>query len=192
MQPLRCFIAIELPLPIREALAGAGEFVSEQLPSGAVRWVKPANIHLTIKFLGDTDPATLPQIGDVLDQVVLRFGQFELRLGKLGCFPNPRKPRIIWIGVDGDVHQLGQLQRAVEEGLEPLGWLPEGRRFHPHLTIGRVKDNRQVIEARLPWGHQPRTGSLTVAKISLIESDLRPTGAVYTIRHESLLAPPAG
>jgi len=105
MHPIRCFIAIELSLPIREALALAGEFVSGQLPSRAVRLVKPANIHLTLRFLGDTDPAVLPQISDSLDHAASQFEQFELQLGKLGCFPNPRKPRVIWIAVDGDVYR---------------------------------------------------------------------------------------
>jgi 2'-5' RNA ligase len=152
----------------------------------------PASIHLTLRFLGDTDPAALPKIGESLDRIAPQFGQFELQLGKLGCFPNDRKPRVIWIGVDGDVCRLEKLQRAVEEGLEPLGWLPEGRRFHPHLTIGRVNNSRQIVEAHLPWGKHFRTDSFTVAEISLIESDLRPTGAIYTTRRESYLAQPAG
>ncbi|UCG23847.1 MAG: RNA 2',3'-cyclic phosphodiesterase [Chloroflexota bacterium] len=177
-------------MPIREALAEAGLFVSEQLPPRAVRWVKPANIHLTLRFLGDTDLATLPQIGESLDQVASKFGPIDLRLGQLGCFPNARKPRVIWIGVNGDVRRLEKLHGDVEKQLQPLGWPPEGRRFHPHLTIGRAKDSRRVVAARLPWGEQLRTDSFTVANISLIESELQPTGAVYTTRHESVLAEP--
>ena len=190
MQSLRCFIAIELSTPICEALAEVGQFASELLPPGAVRWVKPASIHLTLRFLGDTDPAILPQIGDSLDQIALQFRQFELNLGRLGCFPNVRKPRVIWIGLEGDVDYLEKLQRAVEKGLEPLGWQPERRPYHPHLTIGRVKDSKRVVEARLPWGECRSTNSFTVAEISLIESDLRPTGAVYTARQRSSLTQP--
>jgi 2'-5' RNA ligase len=188
MSHIRCFIAIEMGPAVRQALAQVSELLSEQVESRAVRWVKPANIHLTLRFLGDTDPAAIIEIGESLDDIVSEFASFELGLAELGCFPNPRKPRVIWIGVGGDVGQLVALQQSVAERLARLGWEREGRRYQPHLTLGRVKDTRQVVESGLPWGKDLSVESFEVAKIRLIQSDLRPAGAVYTTRHESRLS----
>ena len=188
MSHIRCFIAIEMRPAVRQALAQAAEHLSEQVGSRAVRWVKPANIHLTLRFLGDTDPVAIGEIGDCLDDIASGFEPFKLHLAKLGCFPNPRKPRVIWIGVGGAVGQLVTLQQVVEDGLAGLGWERESRRYHPHLTLGRVKDTRQVVESRLPWGESLSAESLEVATVCLVQSDLQPAGAVYTTRHESSLS----
>jgi 2'-5' RNA ligase len=187
MSRIRCFIAIELDLVTRRALAQVSDHLFEQVGSRAVRWVKPANIHLTLRFLGDIDSADVGELGDCLDNTASLFSSFELHLANLGCFPNPRKPRVIWIGVGGEVAQLESLQQTLEDRLAEQGWDRDSRRYKPHLTLGRVKDSRRVVEARLPWGKNPATASIEVARISLVQSDLQPSGAVYTTRHESSL-----
>jgi 2'-5' RNA ligase len=120
-----------------------------------------------------------------MDKIGARFVPFQLRLDKLGCFPNLNKPRVIWVGVSGEIEYLLDLNNAVEEMLHSLGWDSEKRRYHPHLTIGRVKDKRQRY-SDLPWGEfiTPPT-QFTVDTIHLIESRLLPSGAEYTIRHTS-------
>ncbi len=187
MSQIRCFVAIEMGPAVRQALARVSDRLSEQIDSRAVRWVKPANIHLTLRFLGDTDSSAIAGIGECLDDVASEFTSFELSLAELGCFPNSRKPRVVWIGVEGQLGQLTALQQAVEDRLARLGWEREGRRYHPHLTLGRVKDTRQIVEARLPWGSGLFAESFEVAKICLMQSDLRPDGAVHTTKHESYL-----
>lgn len=188
MSTVRCFIAIELTDDLQRCLAGVQDELARGVPDRAVRWVTPDNVHLTLKFLGDTDTAALGRIGDRLEDVASRFAPFEFTLGKLGCFPNARKPRVIWVGVEGELGPLSELQQQVESVLAELGWTAENRRYHPHLTLGRVKDTRVVVEARYPWGKTQATGQQTVGEICLVKSDLQPTGAVYTVLRRARLA----
>jgi 2'-5' RNA ligase len=188
MKTIRSFIAIEVASNVGQGLAELQEELARDVPGRAVRWVEPGNIHLTLKFLGDTETSSIGAIESRLEEVASGFGPFEIRLGKLGCFPNPRRPRVVWVGIEGNLEPLLGLQQAVEQSLAELGWPPESRRFHPHLTLGRVKDSRQVIEARLPWGRQRADGQQYVNEVCLIESDLRPTGAVYSVLKRANLA----
>ncbi|MGD8855981.1 MAG: RNA 2',3'-cyclic phosphodiesterase [Chloroflexota bacterium] len=188
MKTIRSFIAIEIAADVRRSLAELQEELVNTVPIGAVRWVAPGNIHLTLKFLGDTEMSAVGPIESRLEEMAASFEPFEVRLGKVGCFPNPRRPRVIWVGIEGDLDLLMRLQQEVEQSLSELGWPAEKRRFHPHLTLGRVKDSRQVIEARMPWGRQRVTGQQRVTEVCLIESDLQPTGAVYTVLKRASLA----
>lgn len=199
MGTIRSFIAIEITDGIRRGLAELQQDLAAHVPSRAVRWVDPENIHLTLKFLGDADTAAIDPISIRLEEVAATFEPFTVQLGELGCFPNPRRPRVIWVGVNadpeadgGDIGQqpLPGLQRRLERGLEELGWPAEKRRFHPHLTLGRVKDSRAVVAARFPWGRKRVSGQQSVEALCLFQSDLRPSGAVYTILKRARLAGP--
>lgn len=187
MDNKRLFLAIELSQEIRRTLLEFGRELGQMAPGGTVRWVRPENIHLTLRFLGDTPVESLESIIEGMDRVAVEFSTFELALGKLGCFPNPRKPRIIWVDVIGELGTLEALQLGLSQMLTPLGWEPEKRRFHPHLTLGRVKDSRALIEARLPLGRELRPQKIHVDSIALIESTLLSDGAVYSTRHLSKL-----
>ncbi len=200
MGTIRCFIAIEITDSVRRSLAELQEDLAAQVPRRAVRWVDPENIHLTLKFLGDTDATAIEGIGKRLEVAAASFEPFAVQLGELGCFPNPRRPRVIWVGVNanpvtdsGDIGQqpLPGLQRRLERGLVELGWPAEKRRFHPHLTLGRVRDSKAVVAARLPWGHKRVRGQQSVEALCLFQSDLRPSGAVYTVLKRARLASPA-
>ncbi len=181
---MRAFIAIELPAGIQDILYRTCLELGESItPRAAVRWVKPENIHLTLRFLGDTQPDLIPQIGRAIDQKVAHMPMFDLELNELGSFPNPRSPKIIWVGIGGETGLLNQLYTSIEQALMTFGWEPEGRRFQPHLTIGRVKDRRSVITANLPYGRKVESLSFSVMAVSLIESVLRPEGASYTGRY---------
>ena len=158
------------------------------IPSGAVRWIAADKIHLTLRFLGDTDKDVLPDISRQLDQLTATQEPFALQLGKLGCFPNRRQPRVLWAGVRGHLERLEEFHAALEKRLVPLGWEPERRSFNPHLTLGRAKDSRRLSAARPQWGRALDPLPIPVHQIHLIESHLYPQGAVYTPRHVSLLA----
>jgi RNA 2',3'-cyclic 3'-phosphodiesterase len=188
MAIIRAFVAMSLPVEVRDHVASVLGQLADRAPRGSVRWVTPDNVHLTLRFLGDTQVELIPRIAAALDAVGGEHGGFELRLAKTGCFPNPRRPRVIWIGLDGETAALSTLHGAVERALAPLGWPPEEREFSPHLTLGRVKDSRKVVEARLPWGQQHEPRPWRVEEVHLVESRLLPTGAVYTKRHTSRLA----
>ena len=183
MPTIRAFIAIHLPPDVQATLGRVAATLGESLPRGAVRWVRPELMHLTLYFLGDTDVAKLPAIGQALDEATTGRAPFSLTLDSLGCFPNPRRPRVIWAGLAGDSAQLLALKAALDEQLAALGWPPEDKPFRAHLTLGRVKDERAaqnlLLTAPLPQLAVP------VAAIYLMESQLRPDGPIYTVRHES-------
>ena len=188
---IRSFIAIELPEETRQSLTA----IQEQLKqTGAgVRWVKPGSIHLTLKFLGNIHPEQVDDIAVVAAQVVRNEPVLTLRAGGLGGFPNQRKPRVIWIGMEGEVQRLTRIQARVENALEPLGFVREKRVFQPHLTIGRVKDRRrlQALIDAMATLDMPPFNSFDADEIILYKSDLRPTGAIYTKLHRMPLAAPA-
>ncbi|MGB3715109.1 MAG: RNA 2',3'-cyclic phosphodiesterase [Candidatus Promineifilaceae bacterium] len=187
MSKIRAFIAIDVPDEVRKSLDDAIRILGRELTHGGVRWVKSSNIHLTLRFLGNVSQEKLPALYDGLDDVAAGSAPFSLDLDVLGCFPNPRRPRIVWVGLVGNNHRLSSLHRAIERMLVPSGWEEEGRKYHPHLTLGRVKDSNKVVEARLPWGDLLVKGRIEAKAIHLIESQLLSTGAVYSIRHSGYL-----
>jgi 2'-5' RNA ligase len=188
---IRSFIAIDLPEATRHGLAA----VQEQLKqSGAgVRWVKPGSIHLTLKFLGNIHPAQVEDIALAVAQEIRDEPPITLGAAGLGAFPSRRKPRVIWIGMEGEVQRLNGIQARVENALEPLGFVREKRAFRPHLTIGRVKDRRrlQALSDAMATLDMKPFNSFDADEIILYKSDLRPTGAIYTKLHRMPLAAPA-
>ena len=137
----RLFVAVELPAGAKEGLAAAVGQLRGLMPAG-VRWVNPAGIHLTLKFLGEVDGGLAPPLLAALQREMAGVDKtpFPLRLDGLGVFPNRREPRVIWAGVGGDLETLGAVQRRVETAAVSLGLARERREFRPHLTLGRVRD----------------------------------------------------
>lgn len=185
MSTIRAFIAVQLADEVKDALGKVTGTLSGRVERGAVRWVRPAQMHLTLRFLGDTDTAKLPAIQAAMDAVATANAPFEMRLGGVGCFPNRNRPRVIWVGLSGEEARLLSLVAALEKELAHLGWEPEGKPFRAHLTLGRVKDERgaQGIE----WTADVQPLAIPIKAIHLIESRLRPVGPVYTLRHSSRL-----
>lgn len=187
MEEIRAFVAIELPDDVRHALVETRSGIAEGLRKGSVRWVEPQNIHLTLRFLGNMALEKLPVFTVRMDEIIGKHQAFDLQLGGVGCFPNAGRPRILWVGVDGAEDRLKSLQANVEDLVVDSGWKRENRRFHPHLTLGRVKDSREVAGKGIQWGKIIQHGVIPVSAIHLIESTLTPSGARYTIRHTSRL-----
>lgn len=190
MATIRAFIAIDLPQAAKAELGRISQALDRTLPRGAVRWVKPEQMHLTIRFLGDTAVDKLPAIPSVMDSAVGGQRGFDLFLGRLGCFPNPQRPRVIWVGLTDhrgqDSPALTALKQAIDAGLAPLGWELETKPYRAHLTLGRVKDERGIHDLELTTAVHSLV--VPVATLQLIESDLRPGGPIYTVRHASHLA----
>lgn len=187
MSQIRAFIAIEIPDEIGKALRDTRQILTSRPEQGGIRWVKMSNIHLTLRFLGNVDSTLLPVLYERLDIIAAGNAPFSLDLDILGCFPNSRRPRVIWVGLVGDTERLSLLYGSVESMLTSLGWDAEGRKYHPHLTLGRVKDSRRVVKSQLPWGEVLVEGHMEVKSIHLVESQLLPTGALYSIRHSGYL-----
>ncbi|MGD8380862.1 MAG: RNA 2',3'-cyclic phosphodiesterase [Syntrophobacterales bacterium] len=188
---IRSFIAIDLPEAIRQTLGAVQENLKQS--STAVRWVKPTSIHLTLRFLGNIHSDQVDDIALAVAQEIRDYPPITLRPAGLGAFPNLKKPRVIWVGMEGEVQRLKEIQARVENALEPLGFAREKRGFRPHLTIGRVKDRRRLqslVDAVATLDMEP-FNSFDADEIILYKSDLRPTGAIYTKLHRMPLAAPA-
>ena len=147
-----------------------------------VGWVAVTSIHITLKFLGDVDPATIPSMAEALKAAAASARSFELRIHGLGCFPNQKNPRVIWCGIEGDRENLSSLQQLVEKTCESFGFPLEDRGFKPHLTLGRVKGKRNLqplmecIKIGSGLMHSFRANHFNIYK-----STLMPKGAVYTV-----------
>jgi 2'-5' RNA ligase len=183
MPTIRTFVAIELAPAILERLGDLQSRMQQDLPPKLLRWVRPEGIHLTLVFLGEIQVEQADRVAEALRQACAGHGPFSVSIAGMGCFPNTRRPRVVWVGVDEPSGALARLQRDIEGALEPLGFPPEGRRFSPHLTLGRVKGGgRQALEALGTYVEQAkvRVGEMRVEAVHLMRSDLQPGGAVYT------------
>ncbi len=192
---IRAFIAIELPAKVKQELGRVSDLLAGQLPPRAVRWVQPGNMHLTLRFLGNTAVTQLPPLTQQLDELAAHHALFALQLGRLGCFPNPKRPRVIWVGVAGDKHALLAVKQELDERLSPLGWAAEDKPFSAHLTIGRLSNGQpEAASGRIPttlnWNLPINPLPFTVHAVHLIESQLTPKGPIYTVRHTAVLPQP--
>jgi len=183
MSLLRAFIAIEIPLGIRQAICKATSNLRQG--SGAlVRWVPTENMHLTLKFLGDVSPANVELLTQMLRAEADLFSGFEIQLGGLASFPNLKRPRVIYVGIQAPA-ALEALQRGIDAASRRLGYESEERGFSPHLTIGRVRQTvtgaeQQQIRRALEVTNIDSLGTARVDSVHLYKSDLKPTGSVYT------------
>ncbi len=153
-----------------------------------MRWVTPDKIHLTLRFLGETENDKLSDICDIMDESTRQVEAFELTLGTLGCFPNAKRPRVIWVGFQTSSEEMTYLQRGLEEEIVKLGWKSESRSYHPHLTLGRVKKSPAVVRAHLHWGREMSKRRVGVSAVKLYESRLKPSGPEYALLHTSRLS----
>lgn len=179
-EKIRTFIAIDLPDAVRQVMAECQEKLRRA--GLGLRWVKPAGIHLTLKFLGDIEREVIAQIHGAMEQAAREAAPFVLKGDGLGVFPDFKRPRVLWMGLSGDMERLVDLQRNLDARLRGLGFAREKRAFKGHLTLGRVKgrlDGNQLRRA-LQRFEGFGTEAFTAEAVTLFQSDLRPSGAVYT------------
>lgn len=177
----RVFLAIELPSGLLRNVAE----IQNQLKiiiKGNVRWVNPSNIHMTVKFLGDVFNEDLEKISNTLRICMKNISPFSLEAGKIGIFPNIKRPRIIWLGIGGDMESLLRFQVTVDKELRKCGFKPEERHSTPHLTIARIKETKELIglEKILEKRDNYNVGHFDVRGLTFFASNLTPQGAVYT------------
>ncbi|NQU12306.1 RNA 2',3'-cyclic phosphodiesterase [bacterium] len=179
---IRAFIAIDLTDEVRAALATAQDRL-RRLPLGVrVSWVKLANLHLTLQFLGYVAEDVVPAVGVALGAVVRCHAPFNLGVNGLGAFPDPGRPRVLWAGCDAGTAEIAGLARAVQQATQPLGFTPETRPFAAHLTIGRVKVPRPdcTLTRALDSLKNAAFGTVRVEALHLYQSELHPAGSIYT------------
>jgi len=189
MEKYRCFIAIDFdPKVCQQIIQMQALFSQESIHS--IRWITADNLHLTLKFLGDTDQNNIPIIIEKMNQTSSIFPPFEIKLNKTSVFPNWKNPRILWLGIEQS-EKLQSLAKKIEKEMEILGFAAERRPFSPHLTIGRfigrsVSQQTELLEKQ--FNQMNIQFPLNqVSKINLYRSVLRPTGAVYTLLSSSYL-----
>ena len=176
---IRTFICIEIPESVKERIAELQRHLRQN--DSRVSWTKPSNIHLTLKFLGDVAAARIERVRQAAERSVTSISPSEIEVGGAGCFPSPRSPRVLWVGLVTLPDSLKQLHGKLEEELFREGFPRESKRFSPHLTIGRVRDPRN--SSRLAEELQERGFENEVfqaREIIVMRSELTPTGSVYT------------
>lgn len=199
---IRAFLAVELPHELRAQLATVQQELTRSIEPEMKRdwrisWAQPASIHLTIKFLGDMDEQVIDPLRAALEQAIGSRVAVNVPLERLGAFPRPQSPRVLWVGPSdqwergAEAKRVAEIHDAIEQACEGLRFLRETKPFSPHLTMARIKvGERQVGVALAKSGVLDRPlslGSFAVESVVLMKSELRPTGSVYTRLWETRL-----
>ena len=183
-EQIRSFAAIALPEEAKKGLARLRREL-ERDEHRFVKWVDPGGIHLTLKFLGNISSKRVTEITEAMKKAAQGVSPFSLEISGLGAFPGPKQPRVVWVGVGGELDKLSTLQRNIDSALAALGFAREERSFVPHLTVARVREGASASE-RGRFGEL--VGSATfegtypveVEAVRLMRSQLTPVGAIYT------------
>ncbi len=211
-QTIRSFIAVELESPVRQELVRMQQYLREALheaepassgqrpgPGRGIKWVEPENIHLTLKFLGSIPAPQIPAVQAAMHKTAAAFPAFTIALGRPGAFPDLRRPRIIWVGVDNGTPQLANIAHSLGMNLAGLQIEEEARDADPsafaaHITIGRIrlpqvqKPLSRALEALPP----PSGVEQHVNKLTLFKSQLTSSGPIYSVLAEAPLNPNQG
>lgn len=180
---IRTFVAIDLDKKLKNELGQLIKYL-EPYTVESVKWVSYDGMHITLKFLGNTKKEMIKDIIQVINDVCQNRLRFKLKLSSFGFFPNINRPRVLWMGIEGDITNLMDLQHDLEIGMNKLGFDTEKRDFSPHITLGRVREGHKInglvlkskIEEYITWQFH----EFTVDKVDLVMSTLLPSGAVYT------------
>lgn len=179
---MRTFIAIELPPEIKDFLSQIQERLKK---SGAdVKWVAPENIHLTLKFLGETNEKKIDRISEIMQEVARDKSAFSIRLSSLGAFPKINSPRVIWVGVDQGGSESKEIAAELEEKIAKVGIPKEDRPFSSHITIGRTRSNlnlEKLVQELNNVGKDFREEipEFRVGNLTFFKSTLTPKGPIY-------------
>jgi 2'-5' RNA ligase len=180
MAMVRTFVAVTL----NESLHTALDKIIGQLSSAnaKVKWVETGNIHLTLKFLGNVEEERLPEVFAACERAAEDAHAIDLEMKAVGCFPDMKNPRIVWLGIERGAEALKRIQEKVEAELQAVGFPEEDKQFKAHLTIGRVKGKQGLSRLARLIQEQENVfvGAMRVEKISVMKSTLLPAGPVYT------------
>jgi 2'-5' RNA ligase len=178
---IRAFLAIDPPENILQAMSRLQEKLKREI-SGRISWTKPQGQHLTLKFFGDISTEDVNNICTAVQKRIVSEPKLNLKIEKLGVFPDARRPRVIWCGVTGDLEKLITLQKKLDGDFAALDFPAEDRSFKAHLTLGRIKDSRGLtgISEALTKNSTFAAGEFVCKELILFQSRLTPQGAVYT------------
>lgn len=183
---MRLFIALPLETGVEEQLGNTISLMKQK--GGSVKWVAPQNIHLTVKFLGDTEESLVDRIKEQIDTAASDYEPVRSRIDRVGAFPNLRRPRVIWAGLAEGIEALAQIAADIDGRMHSLGWEKETRRFKPHLTLGRVRDSRDLENlAAFIKDYEMAELPFTFDRLVLFKSTLMPRGPIYDRLYETVL-----
>ena len=178
---IRSFLAFELPGQIKDIVTTIhGRLKASSLD---VKWVRPGNVHLTVVFLGNVARGDLGPLSEEVSKACSRYKTFELALKGMGVFGGLKSPRVLWIGVEGDLERMGFFRDAITKRLARFGIKRESRPFRPHLTLGRFRKGAtggQVLKEILNRYMELHSPRVTLRELTLFKSELRADGAHYT------------
>lgn len=180
---IRAFVALEIPANWRRGLGELQRDLKIELPGPAYRWVKPEQMHLTLRFFGSISGRDAQAVSEALTAIAAETACMRLKAEGLGCFPNARRARVLWAGLTGELEALGRLHHAIGRATAGIGEPPDERPFTPHLTLARVKDATMADLRPLNQAlNRPfALESWTVASVRLYRSELGPAGARYEL-----------
>lgn len=183
---MRLFIATPLTAEVERYL---GKVINDLRPHGpGVKWVESKNIHVTLRFLGETDEALVPKLKALVSEVAAAHVPAVTELDRLGGFPNLNRPRVLWVGLAGGIEELSKMARQLELAARQLRFEPESKGFKAHLTLGRVRSDDKLGGLRPHIeGYPLEKMSMTLNRIVLFKSTLTPRGPIYDRLHEAKL-----
>jgi RNA 2',3'-cyclic 3'-phosphodiesterase len=176
----RIFIAIDISDEARAAVADYIDRFIIDFPRVKIAWERPEKLHFTIRFLGDIDEIKLANVGGMVETVANQFTLFSVRIVETGVFPHYKNPKVLWLGPKQGSEEMMKINAEIEYQLEHGGFTPEKRRFHPHLTIARIKDqekSRTLVRVHRQRQFEPIV--FNAAGIMVYESKLQRTGSEY-------------
>jgi 2'-5' RNA ligase len=180
---IRAFVSIRLAPQAVGTVQKIQQQLQSKLPHDVVKWTGPEQLHLTMKFFGNVSAGEIHELASALERAVHGIHSFNLNLEDIGCFPSTKRPSVIWVGVTGELAELGKLQDQIDRETEGAGSHSEVRDFHPHLTIGRLKGFTRASRdagSLIQKTELPRFEDWPVREIEFIESRLSAQGSVYS------------
>ena len=178
---IRSFLAFELPADIKKVVLTV--YSAEMNLPLDLKWIKPDNVHLTVVFMGNIPEDKIEAVGDAARKVCTGFAPFDVNPGPMGFFGSRRHPRVLWLGLNGEVRGMGYFRDALQKNLKPFGIKVERRPYKPHLTLGRFRKGAHpwpYLDHMMAKYRDIECPTSTMKELVLFKSDLRPGGAVYT------------
>lgn len=176
---IRAFFAISLPWEFKEEIARLQDILKKT--RAEVKWVRPESVHLTLKFLGPVAEDIIDPLAEAASVKTSQTQALTLTLNGTGVFPGPRRPKVAWLGLGGDVGRIIDLQRGLDEVAGKFGFAREKREFSPHLTLGRIRSSKGIKEFITELDRlDPQPLEFMASEVVLFRSELKPTGAIYT------------
>lgn len=181
---VRAFIALPIPDAVKAEIERAQVQMQRGLPGKIARWTKREQFHLTLRFLGNVPGDQIMELTDSLRAMTSSFPALKLRAERVGCFPHPRFPRVLWVWVHDETHQLPLLQQNIESAAGKFAESKADKEFTGHVTIARInglkRPEAEALARQMTEMTHRRFGEWTATEVVLMQSELHPTGAVHT------------